>query len=34
MKAVIMQGGVVTRLRPLTYNVPKPSPPCANVPML
>src|SRR3989339_187531 len=34
MKAVIMAGGFGTRLRPLSYNIPKPMVPMANRPML
>lgn len=34
MKAVIMVGGFGTRLRPLTFNLPKPMVPLANQPML
>ncbi|MFH1709927.1 MAG: NDP-sugar synthase [bacterium] len=34
MKAVIIAGGLGTRLRPLTYNVPKPIVPLANKPFV
>lgn len=34
MKAVIMAGGFGTRLRPLTYNIPKPMAPVFNKPMM
>ncbi|MBN2366079.1 MAG: nucleotidyltransferase [Calditrichaeota bacterium] len=34
MKAVIMAGGFGTRLRPLTYNLPKPMAPVFNKPMM
>ena len=34
MQAVIMAGGFGTRLRPLSYNIPKPMVPMANNPML
>lgn len=34
MKAIIIAGGLGTRLRPLTYNVPKPIMPLANKPFV
>ncbi|MFC1496057.1 sugar phosphate nucleotidyltransferase [Candidatus Margulisiibacteriota bacterium] len=34
MKAVIIAGGFGTRLRPLTYNMPKPVVPMANLPLV
>ena len=34
MKAIIIAGGMGTRLRPLTYNVPKPIVPLANKPFV
>ncbi len=34
MKAIIIAGGLGTRLRPLTYNIPKPIMPLANKPFV
>src|SRR3954464_1883366 len=34
MKAIMMAGGFGTRLRPLTWNIPKPMGPMANRPMM
>ena len=34
MEAIILVGGLGTRLRPLTHSIPKPLLPLANVPMV